>query len=73
MPLDQVVAKSVEKVKSIAASSSDAFMMIKRNRTEKVEARIRSSLLEKEKTFIELWYTDDTRRKLEAALEKFAK
>ncbi|MCK4941833.1 enoyl-CoA hydratase/isomerase family protein [candidate division WOR-3 bacterium] len=71
IPLDQVVARSIEKVKSITALSSSAFEMIKRNRTEKVETQIRSSLLDKEKIFIEMWYSAETRRKLEAALEKF--
>lgn len=73
LPIDKVVAKSIEKVKSITTLSLDAYNMIKRNRTEKVEAQIRGSLLEKEKVFIEMWYTEETRRKLEAALEKFSK
>lgn len=71
IPIDQVGARSIEKVKSITALSLDAFKIIKRNRTEKVETQIRRSLLEKEKIFIELWYSAETHKKLKAALEKF--
>jgi enoyl-CoA hydratase/carnithine racemase len=73
MPLEQVVKKAIGKVESIQSSSLDAFKLIKRNRTEKVEAEIRSSLTAKEDIFVEMWYTDETRRKLKAALEKFSK
>ena len=73
MPLEQVVKKAIGKVESIQSSSLDAFKLIKRNRIEKVEAEIRSSLTAKEDIFVEMWYTDETRRKLKDALEKFSK
>jgi len=71
MPLEQVLPASTEKVRSIAILSLDAFGIIKQNRTEKVEAQIRAGLVEKEKTFVDLWYACETREKLKAALEKF--
>jgi enoyl-CoA hydratase/carnithine racemase len=71
MPIDKVIPASVDKVKSFASSSLEAFRMIKYNRTEKVAAQIKEALVEKEKTFIDLWYTLETREKLKAALEKF--
>ena len=71
MPLEQVLPGSTEKVKAIESSSLDAFRMIKQNRTEKVEAQIRASLCDKEEAFIKSWYSDKTRAKLEAALDKF--
>jgi enoyl-CoA hydratase/carnithine racemase len=72
-PLNQVVARACEKVQSIAASSLGAYQMIKRNRTESIAEQIMSKLQEKEKIFIDLWYKDKTRKKLEAALEKFTR
>ncbi|UCF71681.1 MAG: enoyl-CoA hydratase/isomerase family protein [candidate division WOR-3 bacterium] len=71
MPLAQVIPASVEKIRAIDSLSLDAFRTIKRNRTEGVVAQIQTTLTDKEKMFIELWYTDATRKKLEAALEKF--
>ena len=73
MPLDRVVARSYEKVQSIAASSLEAYQMIKRNRTGIIAEQITSRLKERERIFIDLWYKDETRKKLEAALEKFTK
>ena len=73
MPLERVVERAIEKIESIQTNSLDAFKLIKRNRIEKVEAEIQSSLKAKEEIFIEMWYTDDARRKLKAALEKFSK
>lgn len=71
LPLDVVSAQSIEKAQSIIALSTEAFSMIKRNRTEKIAEQIRGNLLGKEKIFIDLWYSDETREKLRSALEKF--
>lgn len=71
MPLENVLPASIDKVKSIASSSLEAFRRIKQNRTEKVAAQIREILPEKEKIFIDMWYTRETREKLKAALDKF--
>jgi len=71
MPLDQVISASIDKVKAIFSHSLEAFRMIKHNRTEKIATQIRKVLPEKEQTFIDLWYTLETREKLKAALEKF--
>ena len=71
LPLEEVLPASIDKVKLIASASLEAFRMIKHNRTEKVAAQIWEALVEKEKTFIDLWYTPETREKLRAALEKF--
>ena len=73
MPLEQVVEKAVEKVESIQSSSLYAYTAIKRNRIEKVVAEMQNNLAAKEEIFIEMWYKEDTRAKLKAALEKFSK
>lgn len=71
MPLDEVVERAIKKAKLIEEHSLNAFAVIKHNRTEKVEAEIRANLAAKEKIFIEMWYSPETREKLKAALEKF--
>ena len=71
VPLERVVEKAVEKIESIQTNSLDAFKLIKRNRIEKVQAEIQSSLKAKEEIFIEMWYSGEARDKLNAAREKF--
>jgi enoyl-CoA hydratase/carnithine racemase len=71
MPLAQVIPGSVEKVRAIDTLSSDAFCVIKHNRTEGVVAQIQAALKDKQKIFVDMWYMDATRKKLEAALDKF--
>ncbi len=71
LPLDQVLAKSIEKAGELGEMPSEAFGMIKRNRVESVEAQILSRLTEKEEFFLECWFTDDTRKRLKEAIEKF--
>ena len=71
MPQEHLVNKAVERVESIESHSLDAYRVIKRNRIEGIVTKIRTSLEEKEKIFIEMWYSTETREKLKAALEKF--
>lgn len=73
LPLDQVVGIAVEKVHSIVSCSLAAFTLIKRNRIENVVSEIRAGLTSREKTFIEMWYTEEAQEKLHAAVEKFSK
>ncbi|KPJ72345.1 hypothetical protein AMJ52_06590 [candidate division TA06 bacterium DG_78] len=71
LPLDLVLAKAIEKARSLDALSPDAFALIKRNRVEAVEAQIMPKLREKERIFLEYWFSDETRKRLKAAMEKF--
>ncbi len=71
LPLAQLQVKAIEKVRSLGAFPQEAFAMIKRNRVELVETQILSRLEEKEKAFLECWYSDDTRERLKEAMEKF--
>lgn len=71
LPLDQVLIRSIEKVKLIGTYSKDAFQIIKQNRTETTEQRIMAVLSEKEKFFIDCWYSNDTRENLKNAMKKF--
>jgi len=69
--LDQVHAEAIEKARSLGRSLQQAYAMIKRNRTELVEERILAKLEEKEKIFLDLWYSKEVRKKLKQAIEKF--
>jgi enoyl-CoA hydratase/carnithine racemase len=70
VPQDYVLEKAIEKARS-TDERIDAFAMIKQNRIEDVEAEILAKLKEKEQIFLNLWYAPVTRRRLEAAMEKF--
>jgi enoyl-CoA hydratase/carnithine racemase len=71
LPLEQVLPKSIDKVRLLGSYRQEAFKMIKRNRTETVEAEILARLKEKEEFFIECWYSDEVRKRLKEAMEKF--
>jgi enoyl-CoA hydratase/carnithine racemase len=71
LPLKQVLSKSIEKAKLLGALPHEAFRMIKRNRVEIAEAQVLTRLAEKEQFFIECWYSDEARERLEEAIKKF--
>ncbi len=48
-----------------------AFWAIKKNRVERVESQILARLEEKEKLFVDLWYSEEARQRLKEASEKF--
>ena len=71
LPVDQVLPESIEKARLLGSYPREAFAMIKRNRTETVEAQILARLREKEEYFTECWYSDQVRKRLKEAMEKF--
>jgi enoyl-CoA hydratase/carnithine racemase len=71
LPLEQVLPRSIEKARLLGDSSQEAFAMIKRNRTDTVHKEILERLKQREQCFIELWYSDDVRKRLKEAMEKF--
>lgn len=71
LPVEKVLPKAIEKMQVLSAMPRGGFKKIKQNRTEKVEARIRHDLAEKENTFIECWYSQDARQRLQEAAQKF--
>ena len=71
LPLEQVLPKSIEKARLLGGSPQEAFAMIKRNRVERVEAQVLARLEEKERFFVDCWYSDEARERLREAMEKF--
>ena len=71
LPIEKVLAKSIEKAGSLSASSPEAFALIKRNRVEIIWTEILARLEEKEQFFVERWYSPEARERLKEAMEKF--
>jgi enoyl-CoA hydratase/carnithine racemase len=71
LPLEQVLFKSIEEATSLGAMPLAPFAMIKRNRVEPVEAQVLAHLEQRERFFVECWYSDEARERLREAMEKF--
>lgn len=71
LPSKEVMPKSIEKARVLGALPQKAFAMIKRNRVEPVEAQILKHLAAKEQLFVECWFSDEARRLIKDAMEKF--
>jgi enoyl-CoA hydratase/carnithine racemase len=71
LPSEQVLPQSIEKASSVGTLPQPALAMIKRNRTEAVEAQVLARLEEKMQFFIECWYSDVARERLKEAMAKF--
>lgn len=71
VPLERVLSESIEKSKSLGALPQRAFELIKRNRVESVKEQFLQRRREKERLFIDRWYSDETRERLREAIKKF--
>jgi enoyl-CoA hydratase/carnithine racemase len=69
--VDEVVPAALKFAGMMGAFSGDAYRVIKRNRIEMVEARIREHLAEKEDAFIDCWFSDRARVQLKEAMKTF--
>jgi enoyl-CoA hydratase/carnithine racemase len=70
-PPDMVLPTAIEKAKKLSSFPSTAFTMIKQNRVDQVEDRIRKNMKKKAEYFISCWYSPGSRKLLEEAMEKF--
>jgi enoyl-CoA hydratase/carnithine racemase len=71
LPMEELQSFAMKRAKSLAAHPSQAFSMIKHNRTEMVESQIRTRLEEKEQRFIESWFSAEAQVLLREAMAKF--
>ena len=71
LPLEQVITAAIEKAKLLGTSASKPFSLIKRNRIEPIEQQIRKNLADRERYFVDCWYSDEARKRLKEAVEKF--
>ena len=67
----EVMARASEKAETLSLMPPIAYRRIKENRTERVEARIRSRWEEWQRSFVKLWYSEEARQRLREAMEKF--
>jgi enoyl-CoA hydratase/carnithine racemase len=71
LPGQELVRRAAERVRALGSASGSAFAEIKRSRTEVVERLIRSHLDETDRAFVECWYSQPARSRLNEALAKF--
>ncbi len=71
LPVEEVVNKALEQTEKLGALPGAAYGMIKRNRVETTVAEVLARETEKERYFIESWYSEAVRERLREAMEKF--
>jgi len=71
LPPEQVMARSIEKVKLTGVSDREAFAQTKRVRVVAIEAPVLARQEEETQLFMERWYSDEARERLREAMEKF--
>ncbi len=71
LPGGEVMARAVERAGLLGAWPREAFALIKRNRVEDIEQRVLARREEKERLFVDCWYSDEARQRLTNAIEKF--
>lgn len=70
-PLEEVLSQAIQKAKLVGSLPQQAFAVIKSNRVEVVKKEILACLEEKERLFVECWYSEEASRRLRKAIEKF--
>ena len=71
LPGGEVMARAVERAGLLGAWPREAFALIKLNRVEDIEQRVLARREEKERLFVDCWYSDEARQRLREAIEKF--
>lgn len=71
LPLELVRSQAVEKVHLLGSMNQPAYALIKRNRVETIEAQFLACREEKEKSFLQCWYSHQARQQLKKAIKKF--
>lgn len=68
---DDVWAKAIDKARAMGAMPSLAFETIKRSRVEGIEKKVLERWEQKERAFLECWFSAEARILLKEAMEKF--
>jgi enoyl-CoA hydratase/carnithine racemase len=69
--LEEVLPLSVEQARVLGSMPEKARVAIKRERTELVERQILRHLEEKERIFLECWFSHEARTQLKEQMKKF--
>ena len=70
-PLPELLTKAIEKAESLGTLPTMAFSVIKQNRVENISKQVLKRKEQKERLFVESWFSKDARDRLRAAIEKF--
>ena len=71
VPIGTLSDEATRLARQLGQSPESAYRMIKTNRIERIKPRILQRLEEKEDYFVSCWFADDTRRRLQDAMERF--
>ena len=71
LPVEEVVDKALEHAEKLGSLPGAAYGMIKQNRVETTAAEVLAGEAEKERYFIESWYSEAVRERLREAMDKF--
>ena len=71
LPIKELEEKAIAQAEKLGSMPSAGYGMIKQNRVEKIEANVLAQEADKEEYFLECWYSEETRERLQAAKEKF--
>jgi enoyl-CoA hydratase/carnithine racemase len=71
VPLEELQSVAIERAATLGAYPLEGYAAIKRDRVERVEAQVAERMEEKERRFMDLWFSPAARALVEAAAEKF--
>jgi Delta3-Delta2-enoyl-CoA isomerase len=71
LTIERLVDEAVEMAAELGSLPGAAYAMIKANRVENIVAEVQAHGAEKERAFIERWYSDETRKLLREAIKKY--
>ena len=71
LTLERLLDEAVEMADELGSLPAEAYAMIKANRVETTLAEVKRHGAEQERSFIERWYSDETRKLLQEAIKKF--
>ncbi|MFH2219739.1 MAG: enoyl-CoA hydratase/isomerase family protein [Pseudomonadota bacterium] len=71
LPVEAVLKRAIEHVGNLGSPPEPAYAALKKNRVDGTAVEVRAREPDKERHFIECWYSEETRRLLREAMEKF--
>lgn len=71
LPLSDVLEKSIAKAELLGSMPQLAFEVIKQNRVEEIAEQVAKHKEKNTEQFLDCWFSDEARKRLKAAMEKF--
>ncbi len=71
LALEEVLEKSIEKARLLGSMPREAYGVIKQNRVAPIERKIAAHGEEREKLFLDCWFSGEARLRLKKAMENF--